>query len=140
LLQVLLGDERGVLHVYSLASQQLLATKQLTHIRLEAIIVCASKALRRSSSSNGSSHSSDTAESSSSSTQFAVLSSAGLALWQLRRGLSHGILPGGHKAAVLAVQVCKANVQVRCAVCTYFLAAPHSYRPAAVVANAALQG
>jgi hypothetical protein len=117
-LQVLLGDERGVLHVYSLASQQLLATKQLTHSRLDAIIVCGSRALGKSSSRNGSSSggggSSETAGGGSSSTQFAVLSAAGLALWQLRRGLSHGILPGGHKAAVLAVQVCKANVQVSC--------------------------
>jgi hypothetical protein len=117
---VLLGDERGVLHVYSLASQQLLATKQLTHSRLDAIIVCGSRALGKSSSRSGSSGagSSDAAGSSSSSTQFAVLSEAGLALWQLRRGLSHGILPGGHKAAVLAAQVCKANVQVRSAVCS----------------------
>ncbi|KAF6256973.1 hypothetical protein COO60DRAFT_1640324 [Scenedesmus sp. NREL 46B-D3] len=106
--EALLGDERGMLHIYSLASQQLLATKQLAQGRLEAIIVCGSTASGNSSSNSGGSGSS----SSSSSTRFAVLSAAGLTLWQLRRGLSHGILPGGHKAAVLAVQVCRANVQV----------------------------
>jgi hypothetical protein len=114
---VLLGDERGVLHVYSLASQQLLATKQLAHSRLEAIIVCSSRSLGKSRSINGNSSACSGAGSSSSTTQFAVLTAAGLALWQLCRGLIHGILPGGHKAAVLAVQVCRANVQVSCCWC-----------------------
>uniref|UniRef100_A0A383VUZ7 Uncharacterized protein n=1 Tax=Tetradesmus obliquus TaxID=3088 RepID=A0A383VUZ7_TETOB len=109
--EVLLGDERGMLHVYSLAGQQLLATKQLAHCRLEAIIVCSSRTMGRSRSTNSSS-SGVSSGAGSSSTQFTVLTAAGLALWQLRRGLSHGILPGGHSAAVLAVQVCRANVQI----------------------------
>lgn len=117
-LQVLLGDERGMLHVYSLAGQQLLATKQLAHCRLEAIIVCSSRTMGRSRSTNSSS-SGVSSGAGSSSSQFALLTAAGLALWQLRRGLSHGILPGGHSAAVLAVQVCRANVQVGCCLCRW---------------------
>ncbi len=101
-MQVLLGNDRGALHIYSLAKEQLLATKQLTHGAITDIVCCSSNA--------GSSKSSS---SSSSSSRFAVLSQEGMGLWRIRRGLSHGILPGGHKQAVISLQVCQAHVQVR---------------------------
>lgn len=111
-LQVLLGDDRGALHICSLHSEKLLAIKQVTQSRITAILCCGTTSTSKPSSAQIAPSAVGSSNKSSSVTQFVVLSAEGMGLWQLRRGISHDILPGGHKQAVIAVQICQANVQV----------------------------
>jgi hypothetical protein len=115
---VLLGDDRGCLHLYSLTSEKMLASKQLATSRITAIISCdTTPPTATNDSSSGGSGSSDSGSGSGSSrrvmcVQFAVLSEDGVGLWQLRPGNSHGIVPGGHRQAVLVLQYCSNTRQV----------------------------
>lgn len=112
-MQVLIGDDRGALHVCGLHSEQLLGIKQIAQTPITAIICCGSRAGNKrscSSTQTGSSNGCDGCE--RHVTEFVVLSSEGMGLWRLQQGLSYDILPGGHRQSVLAVQICQAHVQV----------------------------
>lgn len=113
---VLLGDDSGSLHLYSLESEKLLATKQVASSRITAIISCPATADVNSgngSSSGGGSAGGSNGSQGGSCTQFAVLSENGVGLWQLRQGFSHGIIPGGHRQVVIALQLAHTPTQVR---------------------------
>jgi hypothetical protein len=110
---VLLGDDTGCLHLYSLASDKLLATKQVSSSRINGIISCDSPGSSSSSSACGSTPgSSSTSSRGGTCVQFAVLSEDGAGLWQLRQGFSHGIVPGGHRQGVLVLQFWSSPQQV----------------------------
>jgi hypothetical protein len=113
---VLLGDDRGCLHLYSLTSEKMLASKQLATSRITAIISCDTTPSTDTSADPDSSGGSSGGGSSSGRgvmcVQFAVLSEDGVGLWQLRPGSSHGIVPGGHRQAVLVLQYCSNTRQV----------------------------
>lgn len=111
---VLLGDDRGSLHLYSLATEKLLATKQVGSCRIAAVVACESACSSARSGISGGSKSSGSSSGGGSSrdgscVQFAVLSEDSVGLWQLRQGFSHGIAPGGHRQGVLILQYCSSS-------------------------------
>lgn len=115
---VLLGDDKGSLHLYSLTSEKLLATKQVAQSRIAAIISCDTTAasLSGSSSSSGGARASRASSSGSNRdgtcVQFAVLCEERVGLWQLRQGFNHGIVPAGHRQGMLVLQYCASKPQV----------------------------
>lgn len=103
---VLLGDDAGSLHLHSLTNDKLLATKQVSSSRINAIISCDSPSSSSSSSACSSIPGSSSSSRGGTFVQFAVLSEDGTGLWQLRQGFNHGIVPGGHRQGVLILQYC----------------------------------
>eukprot|EP00878_Enallax_costatus_P032735 GHUV01035996.1.p1 GENE.GHUV01035996.1~~GHUV01035996.1.p1 ORF type:complete len:612 (+),score=167.19 GHUV01035996.1:257-2092(+) len=109
--EVLIGDDHGALYVCSPHSEQLLAIKQTAQTPITAIVCCGTRAINKPSNAGSSSGQTGGSQNSESSvTEFVVLSGEGMGLWQLRRGLSYDVLPGGHKQSVIAVLVCQAHV------------------------------
>jgi hypothetical protein len=116
---VLLGDDQGSLHLCSLTSDKLLATKQVAHSRIAAIISCDTTTASSAGSNDGGGGGRASRASSSGNSregsyvQFAVLCEERVGLWQLRQGFNHGIVPGGHRQGVLVLQYCGSRPQVR---------------------------
>lgn len=112
---VLLGDDRGALHLYSLTSEKMLASKQLSSSRITALISCEAAAGTANSNSSAGTAGASSSGSSQGGTcvQFAALSEDGVGLWQLRQGFGHGIVPGGHRQAVLVLQYCQGGAHAQ---------------------------